>query len=211
MIEVLIADDHPLVLKGLAGILADTPDIRAVGAAGSGAEVLEQIHARDFAVVTLDLGMPGLSGLELIKQLHQEKPRLPVLVISIYPEEQYAARCLKAGASGYLNKTSAPEELVGAVRALAAGRPYVTDALSEWMARELQRPNADALPHERLSDREYEVMLLLARGLTVSEIGEQLFLSVKTVSTYRTRILHKTGWENNAQLMRYAFERGLNQ
>ena len=209
MIEVLIADDHPMVLRGLAGILADTPDIRAAGEANSGAEVLAQIRARNFDVVTLDLDMPGLSGLELLKQVRLVKPRLPVLVVSIYPEEQYALRCLKAGASGYLNKSSAPEELVVAVRALAAGRSCMTAAMSERMSRTLQRPKADVLPHEQLSEREYEVMLLLARGLSVSELGEKLFLSERTVSILRARILQKTGWESDAQIMRYVSEHGL--
>ena len=211
MIDVLVADDHPLVLKGLAGILAGTPDLRAAGEANSGAALLAQLRRRPFDVLTLDLSMPGLSGIELLRQVRGEWPRLPVLVISIYPEEQYAGRCLRAGASGYLNKTSAPEELVDAVRTVAAGHPYVTPALAEWMARRLQRPDADTPPHERLSDRESQVMRLLAQGLTVGEIGERLFLSVKTVSTYRTRILQKTGWENNARIMRYALEHGLDR
>ena len=209
MIKVLVVDDHPIVLNGIRQVLADTPDVQVAGQATSGAEELEMLRHSKFDVVTLDLAMPGLSGLDLLKQIRDEKPNLPILVLSVYPEDQYAIRCLKAGASGYLNKASVPEDLVRAVRTVADRRRFITPELGERLADHVSEPDRQLPPHERLSDREYEVMRRLGSGKSVSEIGNELFLSVKTVSTYRARILAKMGLENNAQIMRYCFEHGL--
>ena len=209
MIKVLIVDDHPIVQKGVRQILADAGDIQVAGQASGGAEALDLVRKNKFDVVTLDLAMPGLSGLDLLKQIHDEKPSLPILVLSIYPEDQYGIRCLKAGAAGYLNKAGAPDDLVRAVRTLAEKRRFITTDLGEKLADHISDPGHQVPPHERLSDREYEVMRRLGSGKAVSEIGTELFLSVKTVSTYRARILAKMGLENNAQIMRYCFEQGL--
>lgn len=209
MIKVLIADDHAIVRSGLKQILDETSgEIQVQGEAANGREVLEKIHAQDWDVLVLDITMPGRSGLDILKDIRQLKPKLPILILSMHAEEQFATRMLKAGASGYLNKESAPEELVKAIRKVYAGGKYVSPAQAERMVTELTSDTGKA-PHELLSDREYEILCLIASGKTATQIAKQLCLSVKTVSTYRTRILDKMKLETNAQLTHYAIKSGL--
>ena len=202
MIRVLITDDHPIVRRGLMQIVADEADM-TVTEAGTGSEALGLIDTEDFNLVLLDLSMPGLSGLEGLSQIRTRRPQLPVLVLSGHAEAEFAVRIIKAGASGYLNKHLAPEELVTAIRRVLSGRKYIGAAVAELIADSLGK---DEVAHASLSDREFQVMLLIAAGKTVSEIAEELALSVKTVSTYRTRILEKMNLKNNAELMRYVVE-----
>jgi len=204
MIRVLIADDHSIVRDGLKRILAATPDLQVVAEAASGDEALALVRANDYDVAMLDMSMPGLSGIDLIKRLKSEKPGLRILVLSMHGESQYAARALKAGAAGYLNKDSASELLLGTLRKIAAGGVHIGEAA----AASLLQAGA-ARPHETLSDREFEVMRLLVEGLGPTEIGEKLHLSVKTVSTHKTRILEKLGVGSTAELVRYALEHRL--
>lgn len=208
MLKILIADDHPVVRRGLKQIIADNPDMAVVDEATNGWEVLNKVRASDYNVVLLDIAMPGKDGLDVLTQLKQEKPRLPVLMLSMYPEEQFAVRALRAGASGYLTKESAPDELVGAIRKVSAGGKYVSSALAEKLALDLQTGGKQPL-HETLSDREYRVMCLIASGKTVTEIARELSLSVKTISTYRRRILDKMNMKNNAELTHYTMSRRL--
>ena len=208
MIEVLIADDHTIVRKGLIQILADTPDVSVKEEAGNAREVMKKIKAKSFDLVLLDISLPGRSGLDVLKQLKCLRPGLPVLVLSMHPEEQYAIRSIRAGASGYLTKDSAPEELLKAIRKIARGGKYITASLAEKLAAELEGERRE-LPHEILSDREYQVMCMIAAGETVKEIADILSLSVKTISTHRARILLKMGLKNNAQLTHYAIKHNL--
>jgi len=208
MIRVLIADDHAIVRQGLKKILDESPDIKIVAEHANGADALRWIRANDCDVALLDIAMPGRSGIEVLKQLHEEKPKLPILILSIYPEDQYAVRLIKAGADGYLTKESAPEVVMEAVRRVAAGKKYISPAVAEMLANEFGTQEGK-LPHETLSDREYQIFLLLASARTVSEIANALSLSVKTISTYRTRILEKMQLRNNAELMRYVVEKHL--
>jgi DNA-binding NarL/FixJ family response regulator len=210
MIRVLIADDHAIVRQGLKKILDESPDIKIVAEHANGADALRWIRANDCDVALLDIAMPGRSGIEVLKQLHEEKPKLPILILSIYPEDQYAVRLIKAGADGYLTKESAPDVVMEAVRRVAAGKKYISPAVAEMLANEFGTQEGK-LPHETLSDREYQIFLLLASARTVSEIADALSLSVKTVSTYRTRILEKMQLRNNAELMRYAVEKHLQE
>lgn len=203
MIRVLITDDHPIVRRGLKQIVADEADM-TVTEAGTGSEALGLIDTADFNLVLLDLSMPGISGLEVLSQIRTRRPELPVLVLSAHPEAEFAVRIIKAGASGYLNKHLAPEELVTAIRRVLTGRRYIGPAVAELIADSLGKD--DTPRHASLSDREFQVMLLIAAGKTVSEIASELALSVKTVSTYRTRILEKMNLKNNAELMRYVVE-----
>ena len=189
---------------GLKRILAATPDLQVAAEAASGDEALALVKANDYDVVMLDMSMPGLAGIDLIKRLKLEKPKLRILVLSMHGESQYAARALKAGAAGYLSKDSAAEVLLGALRKIAAGGVHIGEAA----AASLLQTN-DRLPHEALSDREFEVMRLLVEGLGPTEIGERLHLSVKTVSTHKTRILEKLNVGSTAELVRYALEHGL--
>ena len=208
MIKILIADDHAIVREGLKQILAETADMVVAGEATNGHEVLELVRKEDWDLVLLDLAMPGKDGLDTLKELKQEKPKLPVLVLSIYPEEQYAVRLLKAGASGYLTKESAPDELIAAIRKVSQKGKYVSASLGEKLAFYLET-DGDQANHELLSDREYKVMLMIASGKTVTEIADKMFLSVKTISTYRVRALKKMGMSNNAEFMYYALKHGL--
>ena len=209
MIKVLTADDHAIVRSGLKQILDETGgEIQVEGEAANGREVLEKIQAQDWDVLVLDITMPGRSGLDILKDIRQLKPRLPILILSMHAEEQFATRMLKAGASGYLNKESAPEELVKAIRKVCEGGKYVSPAQAERMVTELTSDTGKA-PHELLSDREYEILCLIASGKTATQIAKQLCLSVKTVSTYRSRILDKMKLETNAQLTHYAIKGGL--
>lgn len=203
MVRVLIADDHPIVRRGLKQIVADQPDM-TVAEAGDGPEALRLADKGKFDVVLLDINMPGISGLDVLSQIRSRQPNLPVLVLSAHSEAEFAVRILKAGASGYLNKELAPEELVKAIRRVIGGKKYVSPAVAELLADSIGKDEDE--PHASLSDREYQVMLLIAAGKTVSEIAEEIALSVKTVSTYRSRILEKMNLKNNAELMRYVIE-----
>jgi two-component system invasion response regulator UvrY len=203
MIRTLIADDHAVVRQGLRQILQDTTDMQVTGEAASGPETLDRVRDDSYDVVVLDITMPGRSGFDVLKELRVERPGLPVLVLSMHPEEQFAVRLLKAGAAGYLNKESAPEELVKAIRKVVAGGRYVSPTLAEKLAFEIDA-GSDRLAHETLSDREFQVMRMMASGRTVKEIAAELALSVKTISTYRARILTKMNLHTNAELIHYA-------
>jgi len=208
MIKILIADDHPVVRKGLKEIIEENSDMVVAAEAGHGQEVLEKALKKEFDVVVLDISMPGRSGLEVLKQLKRERPKLSVLILSIHPEEHYAVRVLKAGASGYLTKESVPDELIKAIRKISTGRKYISSTLAEKLAFDLES-GGEKPAHERLSDREYEVMCLIASGKTLKEIAEKLCLSAKTISTYRSRILEKMKMKNNAELTHYAIKNNL--
>jgi DNA-binding NarL/FixJ family response regulator len=208
MIRILIADDHAIVRKGLKQIISDTPDLVVADEACNGHETLDKIKQGDLDIVILDITMPGLSGLDILKEVKKIKPDLQVLILSMHPEEQYALRVLKSGAAGYMTKESAPEDLVSAVKKISEGGKYITPSLAEKIASHLEKDVEKPL-HESLSDREYEVLCMIGRGKTVSEIAKQLYLSVKTVSTYRTRILEKTHLRNNAELIHYALKHDL--
>ena len=207
MIRVLLADDHAVVRRGLKQILAETEDIRTEGEVDSGAGVLRAVRQKKYDIVLLDITLPDQNGLEVLGQLRAAHPNLPVLMLSVHPEEQYAVRALKGGAAGYLTKDSAPEEMVAAIRKVYRGGKYVSAALAERLAG-LLGSQAGA-PHESLSEREFQVMLLLANGKSVSEIADRLALSAKTVSTYRARLMEKLGVKSIAELVRYVMEQGL--
>jgi DNA-binding NarL/FixJ family response regulator len=208
MIRILIADDHPIVRAGLRQIILEAADMVVAAEASDGHEVLAKVRQADFDVVLLDLTIPGLSGLDVLKQVKIEKPNLRVLILSVHPEDQYAVRVLRAGAWGYVTKASAPEQLIAAIRKVHEGRRYVSPVLAEQLAEHLE-PGAATMPHESLSDREYQVLCLLASGKTATEIAVTLVLSVKTVSTYRSRILEKMGMRTNAELTHYAIQNRL--
>ena len=201
--KVIIADDHPVVRQGLRQMLAVESDLTVVGEARNGQEVVDLSRRVPWEVAVLDYNMPGKNGLELIKELRQRYPGRAVLILSMYPEDRYAVRALKAGASGYLNKDSAAEMLVGAIRKIAAGGVHIGEAAAASLVA------AERSPHETLSDREFEVLRLLVDGLGPTEIGERLHLSVKTVSTHKTRILEKLQIGSTAELVRYALEHKL--
>jgi DNA-binding NarL/FixJ family response regulator len=208
VIQVLLADDHAIVRAGLKELLEDTGEIRVAGEATNGQEVMAQIRARDFDVAVLDMTMPGRSGIELIKQVKDEKPKLRILVLTMHSENQYAVRALRAGASGYLTKEAAADQLVAAIRRIAAGGAYVSPETAERLVLDTG-PHAVAAPHTLLSDREFQVLQMIAGGRSVGEIAKRLSLSVKTVSTHKTRILQKMGLSNQAELIRYALEHKL--
>ena len=206
MIKILIADDHSIVRKGLTQIVEEVSGMLVSGEAASGREALEQVRKYDYDVVILDISRPGMTGLDVLKQIKVKKPKLPVLMLSIHPEEQYAVRALKAGASGYLTKDRAPDELIAAIRTAYEGNKYVSASLAEKLALDLE---TGRLPHEGLSDREFQVMCMIAKGKAIKAIGEELYLSPKTVSTYRSRILVKMKIKNNEELTRYALNNRL--
>lgn len=208
MIKVLVADDHTIVREGLKQILAETSDIVVSGEAANGQEILNKIFKNDYDVVLLDISMPGKSGLDILKDLKSIKPKLPVLILSMHPEEQYAVRVLKSGASGYLTKESAPDELITAIRKVSLGGKYVSSILAEKLAFNLEKDTKKPI-HETLSDREFQVMCMISSGKVISEIAEELLLSVKTISTYRARILEKMKMKNNAEITYYAIKNGL--
>ncbi len=208
MIRIVVADDHTIVREGLKQVLSSAPELSIVGEAQNGHEVLERVRELEFDVLLLDLSMPGRSGIELIKQVHAEKPRLRILVLSMHQEPQYAVRALKAGASGYVTKESASAQLVSAIRRVAGGRAFITDAVAEQLARGAM-PQTEGPPHVALSDREFQVFRMLASGTAVSEIAAELSLSVKTVSTHKARIMQKMGMGNPAEIVRYALHHRL--
>jgi DNA-binding NarL/FixJ family response regulator len=208
MIRVLLADDHTIVRAGLKELLAETGDITVAGEAGTGGEVLARVRESEYDVLVLDMSMPGRSGIELIKQLKGEKPRLRILILSMHSEAQYAVRAIKAGASGYLTKDGAADQLVAAIRRIAAGGAFVSPEAAEQLARNFDRPE-DAAPHTLLSDREFQVFQAIVMGKSITAIAGELSLSVKTVSTHKTRILEKMGISNQSELVRYAIRHRL--
>jgi len=210
MIKILIADDHTIVREGLKQILAETSDIAVSGEASNGQEALKKARSQHYDVILLDISLPGISGLDVLKQIKSLKPDLPVLMLSMYPEEQYAVRTLRAGASGYLTKESASFELIRAIREVAKGKKYITISLAEKIAVSWEICGDRPL-HEALSDREYQVLCLIASGKTVKEISRMLSLSDKTVSTHRSRLLKKMDMRNSAQLILYAIKHKLIQ
>ena len=206
--RILITDDHAVVRQGLKRILGDEFDGTVFGEAGNCQEALDLIEHQKWDVVILDLGLPGRSGLELLKDIRAQHRELPIIVFSMYPEEQFAIRALRAGASGYLTKESAPEQMAAGVRKVLSGGRYVSPLLAEKLAAELGRDGSRE-PHEMLSDREFEILRMIAAGKTISVIAQELSLSIKTVSTYRTRTLEKMQLKTTADLIRYAVEHGL--
>ena len=210
MLKVLVADDHAIVREGVKQILAEIPDIIVAGEASDGNQTLNQVRTGDYDLVLLDIAMPAMSGLEVLKQIKSERSDVPVLILSIYPEEQYAIRTLKAGAAGYLTKESAPDELIEAIRKVCNGGKYVTSSLAEKLAFYLDS-DSERPVHELLSDREYQVVLMIASGKTVKQIADELALSVKTISTNRTRALRKMRMKTNAEVTYYAIKHGLVQ
>lgn len=210
MLKILIADDHDVVREGLKKILLSQWPDAEFGDAGNGGEALALVRKKRWDVVILDISMPGVSGLEALKELKSVLPKQPVLVLSMHPESQYAVRVMKSGASGYITKDTISDEIVHAIKKIVAGGKYVSESLAENLATHFSE-SPDTLPHERLSDREFEIMVMLASGKTVSEIADNLSISVKTVSTHRAHILEKMSLANNAELTRYAFEHKLVQ
>ena len=209
MIRILIADDHPIVRQGLKQILAEEPDMRVEGEAQNSQEVLQLVVKQAWDVIILDITMPGRGGMDVLRIIKHDYPHLPVLVLSMHPEDQYGVRALKAGAEGYMTKESAPGELVKAIRKIVAGGKYLTPALAEKIAFVFTEKNHGKSPHEKLSDREYQILRMIASGKSVGEIAAELFLSPKTISTYRSRILNKMGMKNNAELIHYAIQNRL--
>jgi two-component system invasion response regulator UvrY len=208
MIQILIVDDHAILRRGLQEILEREFRDVSIGGAGTAEEALTQLDSENWDLVILDITMPGRSGVDVLRTLKAWRPKLPVLVLSMHPEDQYGKRVLKAGASGYMNKESAPEELIKAVRKLLSGGRYVSPTLAETLAVDLGRDD-ERPAHERLSDREFEVLRKMASGKTIGQIARELHLSVPTVSTYRARILEKMGLSNTAELIRYALNHRL--
>lgn len=208
MVRVFIADDHPVVRSGLKHLLEDDELVEVVGEAASSAATLREVMERDVDVLVLDLEMPGRGGLEVLGELREHRPDVQVLVLSVHPDEQFAVRALKAGAAGYLNKEAASENLVKAIKALGAGDRFISPSVAEELALHVDEA-APERSHEALSDREFQVLRFMAKGMTMTEIADELSLSVKTISTYRTRMLRKLGLDNNAQVIRYALENEL--
>ncbi|MFP4019897.1 MAG: response regulator [Bacteroidales bacterium] len=208
MIKILLVDDHVIVRKGIKQLLEETTDIQVESEAGTAEEMFKKINNKHFDIVILDISLPGRSGLDALKQLRKSLPELPVLILSMYPENQYALRVMKSGAAGYLTKESVPEELIKAIRKVNRGKKYISANLAEELANFL---NGDSrkLPHQKLSDREYEVLLKIAEGKSLTEISKILSLSVKTISTYRSRILKKLNKKTNSDLVRYVMENKL--
>jgi DNA-binding NarL/FixJ family response regulator len=208
MINVVVIDDHAVVREGLKRIISENPGMVVSGEAGDGFEAMEVVKSNPCDVVLLDITMPNKNGLDVLKQIRSESPRLPVLVLSMHAEDQYAIRVLRAGAAGYLTKESAPAKLVQAIRKVVRGGKYVSQSLAEKLVFDLDT-DIDKVPHETLSDREFQVLCMIASGKTVGDIAEELALSVKTISTYRVRILEKLQMKNNAEITRYAIKQGL--
>ena len=208
MIRMIIVDDHPIFREGLKKIISESHDIVIEDEVSTGMELLSRIKKNSYDIIILDISLPDMSGLEILGILQNEKKRPPVLIISMHPEEQYAVRALKTGASGYLTKGSIPDELLTAIRRVSAGRKYISSALAEKLAADLNK-NDEQPAHDKLSDREYQVMIMLASGKTTGEVARQLLLSLPTISTYRSRILHKINLKNNAELIHYAIKHNL--
>lgn len=207
--KIIIADDHALIRKGLKEILQQVKGLILLDEAENGSELLMKISQNNYDIVVLDISMPGKSGLDVLKDIRRLNPDLPVLILSVYPEEQYAIRVLKAGASGYMTKDSAPDDLVNAIKKIVSGGKYISPSLAEILASEVKSGGTIKQLHENLSDREFQVMKKLAAGKTIKEISEELFLSPKTVSTYRTRIYEKMKFSSKAELTGYAIKNQL--
>lgn len=210
MTRVVIADDHTIVREGLKQLLTAAGDIEVVGEAVDGHEALARVRNVEFDVLVLDMSMPGKAGMELIRQIKSEKPKLRIVVLTMHQENQYAVRAIRAGASGYLTKDSASAQLVHAIRKVASGGAFISAEVAEQLAHQAHGASS-AVPHEALSDREFQVLQLLVAGVSLTDIGEQLHLSVKTISTHKARILEKLGLANQAELIRYAIAHGLSQ
>ncbi len=208
MIRIVIADDHTIVRHGLKQIVDAELNMTTVGEAKNGNEVLELVRKTPTDIVVLDISMPGRNGLETLKDLKREYPSIAVIVLSMHPKDQYAVRVIKAGAAGYLTKEDAPEELVSAIKKAFRGEKYISPEVAELLADYIEHGSSDT-PHELLSDREYQVFCEIGKGKSITQISEELFLSVKTISTYRTRIIEKTGMTNNAEITRYYIEHNL--
>ncbi|MGC3963082.1 MAG: response regulator transcription factor [Rhodocyclaceae bacterium] len=208
-IKVLIADDHAIVRHGLKQILSETDDLSVVGEADGGVKAMQMMRGTVYDVVLMDISMPDRNGIDTLKLVKKEFPRVPVLILSMHPEEQYAVRALRAGAAGYLSKQGAPEQLVTAIRQVANGKKYVSPAVAEELANAIGDDEDSRPAHEKLSDREYETLCLIASGKTLTQIAEKLNLSVKTVSVYRARLLEKMKLQNNAELTHYGLKHGL--
>ena len=209
MINILIADDHTIVRKGLIELVEDSKSIQVSAEAKNSAEVMQLLVSQSFDLVVLDISMPGRSGLEALKDIKKMYPKIPVLILSMYPEEQYAVRVIKAGASGYLNKDSAPEELIKAIKTIAKGRKYISMAIAEQLADHFDQSFEKPL-HEQLSDREYEVMLKISNGVSLTTIANELSLSVKTISTYKCRIQKKLNLKTSNEITHYVISNNLN-
>jgi two-component system, NarL family, invasion response regulator UvrY len=208
MIKIVIADDHAIVREGLKQILADIPDMEVFGEAGSGDEVLKFIRDEGWNIMLLDIAMPGKNVLELIKLAKHQSPQLPVLILSMFPEDQYAIRMLRAGADGYLTKESAPEQLVSVIRKVAKGGKYISPTMAEKLIAELN-PNQNKLPHTTLTDREFQVFRGICNGISMTALARHMALSTKTVSTYRSRLMIKMNMSTNAELIHYAIKNDL--
>ena len=207
MIRILIADDHAIVRQGLIQILAEESDMAVFGEAANASETIKNIHEQNWDIVILDITLPDRSGLDVLMELKNIRPRLPVLILSMHPEEQFAVRALKAGAAGYVTKESVPEELVKAIRKVLEGGKYVSPNLAEKLAVDLElKDESKRSLHETLSPREYQVMCMITSGKRIKDIAEELYLSVKTISTHRTRILEKMKMKNNVELTRYVLK-----
>jgi len=208
VIKIIIADDHIIIRAGIKQLLEGAHDMVVAGEASDGQKLIQEIQKNHYDVIVIDISMPGRNGIEIIKQIRASGDKTPILALSYYPEEQFAIRVLKAGACGYMNKDVQPEELVEAIYKVARGGTYVSPAVAEKLAMNINMTQ-EASPHESLTDREYEVFLKIAGGMTVSEIADEMFLSVKTVSTYRARILEKLNLKNNAEITYYAIRNNL--
>jgi len=208
VIRIVVADDHTIVREGLKQILGAQADFQVVAEASDGHEALKRVRELEFDVLLLDMSMPGKSGVELIKQVKAEKPRLRILILTMHEEHQYAVRAIRAGASGYLTKEGASSQLVTAIRKVASGGAYISAEVAEQLALNAM-PDATAAPHEKLSDREFQVFRMIAEGKSVSEIADRLNLSVKTVSTHKANVLQKMGLTTQGELIRYALENNL--
>lgn len=207
-IRVLIADDHAIIRQGLKQILSETDDLEVTGEADGGIPAVQMIRDHQYDVVLMDISMPDRNGIDALKLIRKENPRVPVLMLSMHPEEQYAIRALRAGAAGYLSKQGAPEQLVTAIRQVASGKKYVSAAVAEELANAINE-DLDRPAHEKLSDREYQTLCMISSGKTLTQIAEELNLSVKTVSVYRSRLLEKMKLHNNAELTHYGLKHGL--
>lgn len=206
--QILVADDHAIIRDGIKKILRDTDDLEVAGEAANGHEVLERVREREWSAIVMDLSMPGRNGLELVKLVHSECPKLPMLIFSMHPEEQFAVRAIRAGALGYLSKESSSDLLLPAIRKVVNGSAFISAKVAELLASDLSRRDVE-LPHTRLSDREFEVFSRIVRGARMSDIAEELSLSIKTVSTHKSNILAKMEMKSNMDLLRYALDHNL--